>query len=141
MDNLKSKLLKSFENVYEHSRESGMEASCFQKLKSDLAVIANYFDVSQTQAFFVGLIFGLGYERSNLDMDNIVNHLNCNPVKVLIYSDDIDELYLKGILQNRRHGKNVGRMDMGRGIAINYKVVEAVLANKPVMPIMPNKPG
>ncbi len=132
MDNLKSQLLKSFENVYEHSRKSRLEESCFQKLKPDLAVITDYFDVSQSQALFVGLVFGLGYELSRLDMNDIVAHLECNPMKMLTYNGDIDELYLKGILQNRKYGVNSGRMDMGRGIAINHKIVEAVLAGKPI---------
>lgn len=138
MDNLKSKLLQSFEKVYEQSRESGLESSCFQKLNTELAQIADYFNVSRTQAFFVGLIFGLSYERSNLDMNDVVKHLKCNPVKVLRYNSDIDELYLKGILQNRKSRKSAGRIDLGRGIGINCQVIEAVLAGKPLPDLQKN---
>lgn len=127
--NVKDKLLKSCANIYELSKNSKLEDSIFNTLQEDLDEISDYFNVSDSQAFFIGLVFSLTFDQQVPDLSDLVKHLNSNPMKLLSYSDDFEVLYSRGIFRRQRNQFGFSNMEVQDDIVFNAKIVEAILNN------------
>ena len=55
--NIKQTLLDSIGTVYEKSENCKLEADFYSKVEAELAIISDYFKVSQKQAFIIANIF------------------------------------------------------------------------------------
>ncbi|MCF8332492.1 MAG: ATP-binding protein [Bacteroidales bacterium] len=136
--NVKDKILKSCANIYELSRNSKLEDSVFHALQDDLQEISDYFNVSDSQAFFIGLVFSLTFDQQVPDLSDLVKHLKCNPMKLLSYSDDFEVLYSRGIFRRKRNQFGFSNMEVQDDIVFNQKIVEAILSNKPLPELRTN---
>ena len=91
-----------------------------------------YFKVSKMQALILANIFAMNYQGEMVDFSNLVDHLKCNPMKLLAYSDDIEALCAKGIVlkERTRHRPAVSLSnDM---FFINESVTRAILNDNPL---------
>lgn len=129
---MKTKILDSIGKVYDVSRDCRLENHFFQEIDNELSFLATYFNTTKSQAFFIALVFALNYKGDSVDLNNLIDYLNCNPMTILKHSDDLEHLYAKGVFykQKSRHRINIsGANDQ---FVINEKISEAILKNKPM---------
>lgn len=129
---IKLKVLDSIGKIYEESKDSKLEDSFFDKIDNELVFLSEYFHTTKSQSFFIAMVFALNYKGDTVDLNDLIEYFNCNPMKILEYSDDFKSLHSSGILgkQKSRHRmKLAGTNDQ---FTINEKISEAILLNEPM---------
>lgn len=137
--NIKLKVLDSIGKIYAESKECKLEESFFVKIDPELSFLSEYFKTSKNQSFFISLVFALNYKGDTVDLNDLIEYFDCNPMKILEYSDDFNYLHSTGIFckQKSRHRmKLAGTNDQ---FIINEKISEAILQNKPMPEIQEDK--
>lgn len=135
----KQKLLNAIGNLYENAKDSKLENAYFDHNQEDLQTLSGYFKTTPSQSFFIALIFALNYRGNRVSLNDLIKYLDCNPMKILEFSEDFDELANRGILEkenNFRHSKLVGSSEE---YTIHKMISEAMLQNKPCPETGPKK--
>ncbi len=102
---LKYEILNAIDLVYKCAENSKLDTSLFELTDKELSFLSEYFHITKTQALFIAVIFTLNYKKGQkVDLDDLNSHFNCNPMKILEYSDDIEELNKKRLI--RKNNKN-----------------------------------
>jgi len=130
--NSKLRILKSIGNVYDEAKGSKLETTLFDKIEPDLKELSNYFRVSDIQSFFVAIVFTMNYKGDSVDIKDMVEHFDCNPVKVLEYSNDIESLFAKSLLTKFKSDHHVKIALVNDQFIINKKVTDAILKDMPM---------
>lgn len=129
---LKMGMLRSIGNVYEKSKGCKLTDSYLNEVSNDLKFISSYFKTTQFQSFFVASVFALNYKGDTVDMEDIIGHTECNPMRILEFSDELDDLYKRGILHKQRSWHRVDIHLANIQYTINKKITEAILSNQPL---------
>ncbi len=133
--NLKLRLLGSIGKVYEQSKDCKLDPSFFVEVDKELHFLTDYFKVSKNQSFIIAMVFALNYKGDTVDLKDLIDYFECNPMKLLEYSDDFESLYSNGILKKR---KSSHRLELSGGndqFIIHEKITESILNNQP-MPVI-----
>ena len=130
--NLKFKVLRSIGKVFEESRESKLADNIFDKLQNELNELSDYFKVTKIQAFFLAHIFALNYQGDSVDISDLGKHFNCNPMKILEYSDEIADLNKKGIIKKSKSSHRIQIAMTNDQFIIDENIAKAVIANQPI---------
>ena len=129
---IKNRILQSIGNVFDKSEASKLEDKLFREIESDLAVLSAYFHTTPMQAFILAHIFALNYKGDTVDFSDLVDHLKCNPMKLLVYNNDIETLWSKGLIirERSRHRPEVSLSN--DQFTVSETITQAILDNKPV---------
>jgi len=139
MENTKQKILDSIGKVYEKSKDCKLEDTFFTKIDQELTLLSEYFGTTKSQSFFIALVFALNYKGDSVDLNDMIDYFDCNPMKILEFSDDFNYLCESGIFgkeKSRNRMKLAGANDQ---FSINEKISEAILQNQPMPEIQENK--
>jgi len=138
-DNLKLKILNCIGKIYEESKDCKLEAGFFEKVDSDLAVLSRYFGTTKNQALFIAMVFALNYKGDTVDINDLISYFDCNPMKILEFSDDFDILHASSIFirQKSRHRLQLAKTN--DQFTVNEKITEAILKNEPFPVIQQEK--
>lgn len=128
--NIKLRLLESIGKVYEHSKDCKLDSPFFEKVDAELNHLSDYFKVTRNQALIVAMVFALNYKGNTVDMKDLIEYFDCNPMKLLELSDDFDTLYSKGIIKKQKFPHHLRLVLSNDQFAINEKIIEAILNNK-----------
>jgi len=132
--NIKSQLLESIGSIYEQSHKCKLDPKFFDKENNHLKVVSDYFKTSNSQSLFVAVIFTLNFKGSSANVKELTNYFDCNPVKILEFSEDLECLNSKGILATQKRSFKSNLLTSRTGLEINEKIKTAILKNEP----MPN---
>ena len=138
---IKQKVLNSIGKIYEESKDCKLEDSFFIKIDKDLGVLSEYFQTTKSQTFFIALVFALNYKGDTVDLNDLIEYFNCNPMKILEYNDDFEHLYSKGIFEKQKSKHRMKLAGTNDQFTINEKISEAILQNKPMPEIKQEKIG
>ena len=138
-ESLKQKVLDSIGKVYEKSKDCHLENQFFINLEKELSFLATYFGTTKSQAFFVALVFALNYKGDSVDLNDLIDYLDCNPMTILKYSDDLEHLYAKGIFHKQKTRHRINLSGANDQFTINGQISEAILKNKPMPDFRPEK--
>lgn len=133
--NIKFRLLESIGKVYEQSKDCKLDSAFFEKVDVELKHLSDYFKVSRNQSLIVAMVFALNYKGDTVDLKDLIEYFDCNPMKLLEFSDDFDALYSKGIFKKRKSSHRVNLTLSNDQFTINEKITEAILNNKS-MPVI-----
>ena len=136
---LKQKMLDSMGKIYEESKACKLEKSFFSKIDQELVLLAEYFQTTKSQAFFIALVFVLNYKGDLVDFNDLIEYFDCNPLKLLEYSDDFSALQESGIFSKQKSKHRMMVAGANDQFSIHKKITEAILQNKP-MPVIQNPP-
>ncbi|MBA3901182.1 MAG: hypothetical protein H0X62_13415, partial [Bacteroidetes bacterium] len=100
-------VLKSISSIADVAKESKLEEAVFEKLAPELALLANYLNISAKQAFSVAITFTLNANSDTGGVSDYTRYLDCNPIKVLELQKDFPLLTEKGILSVKRGYKRI----------------------------------
>lgn len=129
---LKFKVLRSIGHVYEESKDSRLSDDLFDKIRHDLNELADYFKVSAIQAFFLANIFALNYKDNSVDIADMGIYFDCNPMKILEYSDDLKELCTRGILKMSKSKHRLNLAHSNEQFSIEKGITVAIVNNQPM---------
>lgn len=128
----KSTLLDSITKVFEQSTGCKLDTSVFTTLDSELTLLAAYFKVTKTQAFFVSVVFNLNYKGSVVSFNNLLDCLGCVPSKLLEYAQDFESICNKGIFMKQRSSSDVNLAFSEDSFFVKRSITEAILRKKSV---------
>src|SRR5690606_6462430 len=136
---LKQEILNNIGLVYNLAEKSKLDDSLFELTDKELSFLADYFHITKSQALLIAVIFTLNYKGRKVDLDDLNSHFECNPMKLLEYSDDFVELYEKRLLRknnksNRYRVINLKGAD--EEFCINQIVAEKILRSEPIPVIL-----
>lgn len=128
----KLKILASIGKVYEDSKDCKLEKEFLQTLENELVFLSDYFKITKTQTFFVAVVFALNYKGNTVDLNDLINYFDCNPMKILEYSDDFNYLHAANIFMKQKSNHRMKLAVMNDQFSINNKLSEAILENQPM---------
>lgn len=100
-NNMQKKLLESVGSIYEFAENSKLRNELFDLIDSDLEVLSEYFGINRKQSLLLAVIFMMNSMNSRYDtisLNNLINFFECNPVKILDYVGDLEDLCQKNLL-------------------------------------------
>jgi hypothetical protein len=134
---LKFRVIRCIGKVYDEAKESKLDPVLFDKIQPELQELSSYFRINPDQAFLVAMIFALNYKDSTVDITDLGNYLECNPMKILEYSDDLKELCRKDILRKTKSGHRLKVSGINDQYVINENITAAVINNQPLPELKP----
>ena len=136
--NIKRKVLNSIGKIYEKSEGCKLEDSFFTKIDNELSFLSEYFRTTKSQSFFIALVFALNYKGNTVDFGDLIDYFDCNPMKILEYSDDFYFLHSSGIFDKQKSKHMIQLAGSNDQFTINEKISDAILKNEP-MPEIKNE--
>lgn len=130
--NIKLQLLESIGKIFEESKDCKLEDSFFEKVNQELIFLSEYFGTTKSQAFFISIVFSLNYKGNTVDLSKLIEYFDCNPMKILVYSDDFNDLHNKGIFGKEKSIHRVKLEGANDQFTINGRVSEAILQSEPM---------
>ena len=130
--NIKLKVLDCIGKIYEESKECKLEASFFSKMDNELSFLSDYFRTTKSQSFFISLVFALNYKGDTVDLNDLIEYFDCNPMKILEYSDDFSFLHSSGIFGKHKSKHRMKLAGANDQFTINEKISEAILSNEEI---------
>lgn len=128
---LKTKILNSIIKVYDETEDCDMKSDCLQEVDTELTILSDYFQTTKNQALFIAIIFGENYNGHSVGERRIGKFLFTNPIKILEYSEEIDQLISQEILVKEEKTSRIANSESNT-FEINEKVIEAIVQSKPV---------
>jgi len=83
--------------------------------------------------------FALNYKEDTADLNDLIEYFDCNPMKILEYSDYFEYLHKVGIFEKKKSRHRVKLAGANDQSVINEKITEAILQNKPLPKINKKK--
>lgn len=130
--NIKLKVLDSIGKIFEESKECKLEESFFSKMDNELSFLSEYFRTTKSQSFFISLVFALNYKGDTVDLNDLIKYFDCNPMKILEYSDDFKFLHSSGVFVKQKSKHRMKLAGANDQFTINEKISEAILQNEPM---------
>ena len=113
--NVNKKILKSIGRIYELSEGCKLESSFFETIAGDLSLLSNYFGTSQSQAFFIAMVFALNYKGKTVDLNDLISYF-----------------LAKGIFEKKQVHYGIKLAGANYQFTFNEKISEAILQNRPM---------
>ncbi len=133
MENMtKQKILQSIGSIYEKAKNCKLELSFFESITDEINLLSQYFQTTESQTFFISMVYALNYKGDTVDLNDLVRYFDCNPMKILEYSDDFEYLYYQGIFEKEKSSHGVKVASANNQFTINEKISEAILKNQPM---------
>ncbi|MCB9033158.1 MAG: AAA family ATPase [Chitinophagales bacterium] len=136
---LKNEVLHNIDMVYNLAEKSKLDNLLFDILEEELSFLAKYFHVSTTQALFIAVIFTLNYKGRKVNLDDLNEYFECNPIKLLEYSNNFIELLERCLLRkntkNNRH-KNIKLKGVDEEFYVNEIILDKILKNEPIPDVL-----
>ncbi len=136
---IKFQVLDSIGRLYEEAKGCKLEDSFFIKSEAELSLLSEYFGTTKSQSLLIALVFALNYKGDTVDLSDLIDYFNCNPMKILQYHDDIDYLDSSGIFSKKKSRHKAKVSGANDQFIINEKITEAILQNKPMPEIQNDK--
>lgn len=133
------KILETIAVVYEKSDGCKLDTSVFNEIETELNHLSEYFKLSISQTFFTAIILGLSQSNSTVTIKDITNHVNCNPLKILKFKDDFEEMCNKNIVTKSSPKRKSNTYPLNDGYTINGKIIQAILNEAPITNIDKHK--
>ena len=128
----KFKLLDSIGQLYEKSKKCKLKEAFFIEKDAELNTLSYYFKTTKSQSLFIASIFDLSYKGDSVDLNDLIKHFDCNPMKILKFNKDFADLHTKGILNKKKSTHRVKVAGANDQFTVNESVCEAILNNDPM---------
>lgn len=126
----KTKVLEATGKIYEVSKRSKLEDSFFIKIDKELSFLSEYFKSTKSQSFFIAIIFAENFKGDTVGFSDLIRFFECNPTKILEYSDDFNYLCGSGIFEKTKSRFKKNLSGANDQYSINEKIIEAILNNE-----------
>ena len=131
----KQKILENIGKVYEEANACKLKEPFFQKVEPELTYLSGYFGTTKNQAFIIAMVYSLNYMGDTVDLQDLIGYFQCNPMKLLEYSDDFKHLHAAGILTVQKSRHRMALAGNNDQFTICEEITEAILSNQ-AMPVI-----
>ena len=84
----KFEIIDKISIVHSKTENCKLKSKIFISLEDELNQLSSYFQITTVETFFLSIVFSLNYKHmSTVSFSNICDHLSCNPMRLLKYSD------------------------------------------------------
>ena len=131
METAKFNVLHAIIQISETTENSRMDEGSLSAVRNEIARLADYLQVNETQALFFAVIFSLNYEKSQAAVDELARHFNVSPLRILTYHKELEDMVEKNILEGkaqRRRGRNMHLAK--KNYVVPNQLIESILENK-----------
>jgi AAA+ superfamily predicted ATPase len=125
----KFKLLDSIGQLYEKSKKCQLKEAFFIEIDTELSTLSDYFGTSKSQTLFIAIVFALNYKGDSVDLNDLIEHFDCNPMKILEFNKDFGDLHTRGIFNKKKSRHRVPVAGANDQYTVNESVCEAILNN------------
>lgn len=129
---IKLKMLTNIGKVYEASKKCKLSDSIFKKVDKELGFLSAYFGTTKTQSLFIAIILTLNYKGDSVDLNDLIKYFECNPMRLLEFSDELQHLHASGILVKQKSNHRLKMAGTNDQFTINEKISLAILQNEPM---------
>ena len=123
-NNLQKSLLPDVEVVARSAKRSRGDFSADIGVKDSLDALCSFFDITPTQAWLFSIILELNFQQ-RVTIDSLASHLRCSTLRVIGFTDDLDALEEKMLVQKVSSGRRRRDYNESR-FTIPSKVVESL---------------
>ncbi len=132
-------LLKSISRVFQAGKKCSLDERVFVDLTNELEEIADYFNISSKEAFFLAHVFVLNADDI-VDLKDLIDYFRCDVSEIMNIGEILNVLTSKGILQKKvvqsvRWESTILRQNQ---YIIKKEILQAVIDNQP-MPQIDNE--
>ncbi len=92
--------------IYESSENCGLHPLFFQEIETEVAQLAEYFHITNIQAFIFANVISLNFNGSSVGTRDLIDHFACNPIKIVEYTIEMEKLQQIGLLKKYRKRRN-----------------------------------
>ncbi|MBG7613194.1 AAA family ATPase [Polaribacter sp. BAL334] len=136
---LKLQVLKNIGAVYTKAKNTELNISLFKGANKELSFLAEYFHISKQQALFLSIIYVLNYKGRRVTLMDLNSYFECNPMKLLEYSDDFIQLYEKRLLLKKNNNYKHSYLKL-KGVDeeffVNEIITEKILKSEPIPDVL-----
>lgn len=137
--NIKQTILNSIAKIYDEADGCDLSSEFFENIESELGILSDYFHTTNSQSFFIAIVFALNYKGDTVDLNDLNNFFRCNPLKLLVYSDDFDYLHHNGIFKKEQSRHRIRLTGTNNQFTVNEEITQAILQSKPMPDLKPKK--
>ena len=120
--------IKLITGIWENTKGKGFSPQLLEDLHPYLNPLSAYLRVSPVQSFFLALIFIKNSEDEVGSYASIGKHLECTPVTLLEYKNELDQLVENGYLEKKISGSGI----LKDRFSIARDVTNAIIERTPV---------
>ncbi len=129
--NFNNTTLESINTVHKMMRESKLKDTIIKKINEELEVISTYFQTNKKESLLIALVFAENYRNVSVDFNDLSKHLECSPLQLLCFSNEIQSLINRGILVRKRSSENYPAFSKDQ-FTVNKFATEAIILNLPL---------
>lgn len=128
----KYKLLDCIGELYEKGGNCKLDKKFFIENDTELSILSDYFGTTKIQSFFIAVVFTLNYKGDTVDFNDLIDYFDCNPMKILRYSEDFAYLVSKAIFTKKASRHRALVAVANDQFTVNEIVCKAILNNQPI---------
>jgi len=128
----KIKVLEAIGKVYENSKKCKLSDSFFSKMDLELTFLSEYFGSTKSQSLFIAIAFAENFKGDTVGFSDLIRFFDCNPTKILEFTDDFKYLCAKGIFRKQKSRFKKKFSVANDQYSINENILEAILNNEPL---------
>lgn len=129
---LKTNLIISIGRIYEEAKNCNLEDDFYKTIETDLSLLADFLHVSKTQALIIATIFVFNYKGDSVSTNDLIHYYNCNPVKLLLISDDFNFLINKKIISKKRNTHKIAPIFTNDEYYLNQNIFSSIFNYKEI---------
>jgi ATP-dependent 26S proteasome regulatory subunit len=133
--NFKNNVLEIIGRIYELADKSKLDATLFELLNDDLDFLSKYFKTNKNQSFLLAIVISLNYKGDTVDINDLIEYFDVNPIKILFFSDDLNYLFEQGYIKRNSSRHRVGISLANEQMTINPAITNSILMSEP-LPIL-----
>ncbi|MBW1618534.1 MULTISPECIES: ATP-binding protein [Empedobacter] len=135
----KKQILENIGLLYEKAENCKLENSFFESAKDEINLLQRYFKLSESQILFIAVIIALNYKGRTVDLNDLIQYFDCNPMRILEFSDDLDFLQKQKFIKKQKSRHRIKLQGIYDEFTINEEITNAILNNKPFPKILDEK--
>lgn len=124
-------LLERIGNVFERANECKLDAGFLESIDCELTALSGYFGTTNMQSLLLATIFGLNCKGNTVNVKELIEYYECNPMRMMKHSADLEWLYKNGFLIREKTRRRVNLTLMNYEFTVNEKLSDAIIQGQP----------
>jgi len=129
---IKSEVIGAISTIFAASSNHEFDENELPDIEPDLRIVEEYFNVSRSQAIILSIIFSASCRGRTTDLGDVINYLQIESAKILLYTPDFDLLVQKGIITRSNSRPRNKRTALSDYFSVNPLVIKAVVESQPL---------
>ncbi len=126
----RDRILDSIGVIATTAKGSKLQDQLYDQLHHELALVADYFHVTPTQALLAAVVFSTSYTEDEVYLNDLMRYFDCSLSQMLRMQDDLSVLLARGILRKSLARNRSDKLDRAHHL-FNPRVAEQLYNHQP----------